>query len=58
MSAAGASPSSPPKGQNQDEPLLLVLVVAMLAVVALSELQAASKHAHAAIIRIRIESSL
>jgi len=57
MSAAGASPEFPPKGQNHDEPLL-VLVLAVLAEVELSELQAASKHAHAAIIRIRIESSL
>jgi len=57
MSVAGASPESPPKGQNHDDPLL-VLVVAVLAVVELSELQAASKHAHAAKMRIRIESSL
>ena len=57
MSVAGASPEFPPKGQNHDEPLL-VLVVAVLAAVELSELQAASKHAHAAMMRIRIESSL
>jgi hypothetical protein len=57
MSVAGASAASPPKGQNHDEPLL-VLVVAVLAAVELSELQAASKHAHAAMMRIRIESSL
>jgi len=36
----------------------MAVIVAMLAVVALSELHAASKHAHAAIMRIRIESSL
>jgi hypothetical protein len=58
MSAAGASTASPPpNGQNQDEPLLLVLTVAMLAV-ELSELQAASKQAHAAMMRVRIESFL
>jgi len=32
--------------------------VAVLAAVELSELQAASKHAHAAMMRIRIDSSL
>jgi len=57
MSLAGASPEFPPKGQNHDDPLL-VLVVAVLAAVELSELQAASKHAHAAMMRIRIDSSL
>jgi hypothetical protein len=57
MSAAGASPASPPNGQNHDDPLLLVLVVAMLAL-ELSELQAASKQAQAAMMRVRIESSL
>jgi hypothetical protein len=57
--ACGSSPLSPPNGQNH-EPLLVLVVTGLAATlsVELSELQAASKHTHAAGKNIRIESSL
>jgi hypothetical protein len=59
MSVAVSLSSLPPNGQNHD-PVLVLAVGVLAATISLapSELQAATKQAHAARIRIRIESIL